>query len=180
YCWGSNTQGQLGTSAVRVSKSSPAAVMGGLSIRDIESGELYTCAVTTTTNRAYCWGMGASGQLGDGTQTTRVTPGPVSGSIQFKSVSAYSFYSCGISMTGNGYCWGASAQGNLGDGTINNHLTPTPVAGNITFLQISAGEAHACGASSTGRGYCWGDNHAGRLGDGGTSRQLAPVPVSGS
>ena len=89
-------------------------------MRDIDAGNLYTCAVTTT-SRAYCWGMGSSGQLGDGTKTTRVAPRPVSGSVQFKSVSASSFFSCGTSTTGRGYCWGTNAQGNLGDGTINNH-----------------------------------------------------------
>jgi alpha-tubulin suppressor-like RCC1 family protein len=82
YCWGLNADGQLGsTSTTRGADglaytASPAAVGGGLRWKEVSAGARHSCGVTTDA-RLRCWGLNASGQLGDGTTTSSMTPVPV-------------------------------------------------------------------------------------------------------
>jgi alpha-tubulin suppressor-like RCC1 family protein len=73
YCWGSNSNGQLGNGTVGGTNPVAALVSGGLTFVSLSAGGSYTCGVTPS-GAIYCWGANASGQLGDGTQTDRATP----------------------------------------------------------------------------------------------------------
>jgi len=53
----------------------------------VSAGHDHSCAVTST-SRAYCWGDGRSGQIGDGNPYQRWTPRAVAGGILFERVSA--------------------------------------------------------------------------------------------
>jgi alpha-tubulin suppressor-like RCC1 family protein len=85
YCWGRNTPnsvqesvgGQLGDGTT-ASKSSPAAVSGGLTFQSISAGEVTTCGVTTG-GVAYCWGDNEYGQLGTGDDISSQVPVLVAG-----------------------------------------------------------------------------------------------------
>ena len=77
YCWGWNPTGELGDGTM-TDRLTPVLVSGGLSFASVSAGggfsggsESYTCGVTTA-GSAYCWG--ASGALGDGTDTDSNTP----------------------------------------------------------------------------------------------------------
>jgi alpha-tubulin suppressor-like RCC1 family protein len=74
YCWGYNL-GALGD-GTSDHRATPAAVAGGLTFQHISAGTGYACGVTTA-GTVYCWGDNSSGELGDGTITTRETPVPV-------------------------------------------------------------------------------------------------------
>ncbi len=76
YCWGSNSEGQLGVGSGTAGSSTPVRVSGGLEFNGVSAGTLgiHNCAWTTTDRRAYCWGRNEGGQLGDGTTTNRFTP----------------------------------------------------------------------------------------------------------
>lgn len=79
FCWGQNDYGQLGTGST-IEAQYPVAVGGALSgkrIATVSAGDRASCAVAET-GEAYCWGMGTSGQLGAGTNTTSLVPQPVS------------------------------------------------------------------------------------------------------
>jgi len=71
YCWGYNF-GAVGDGTPD-HRSSPVVVSGGLTFQSIAAGTGYSCGVTTT-NAVYCWGDGGNGELGDGTDATRLTP----------------------------------------------------------------------------------------------------------
>jgi len=77
YCWGDDTFGQLGVSPSVLLEScgsqnlpcstSPVAVVGRQQFTEISTGPgSHACGVTTRGN-LYCWGLGLSGQRGDGT-----------------------------------------------------------------------------------------------------------------
>ena len=80
------------------------------------------CGVTKT-GAAYCWGDNFDGQLGNGTREGSDVPVPVSGGLNFKSVSvgwslpspffplAPRSFACGLTTGGAIYCWGVLSNG---------------------------------------------------------------------
>jgi alpha-tubulin suppressor-like RCC1 family protein len=177
YCWGGN-DGELGDGST-TDRLKPVAVSGGLLIRQIDAalGGFHTCAVTTA-DRAYCWGNGESGRLGNGTATVQETPVAVAGQRRFDQVSAGYGHSCGVTLAGRGFCWGWNGAGQLGDGTHTSRSTPTLVGTGLSFLQVSAGYIHSCGLTTGGLAYCWGKNNHGQLGDGTTTDRPTPDAVA--
>jgi alpha-tubulin suppressor-like RCC1 family protein len=119
---------------------------------------------------AYCWGSNAFGSIGDGTQTNRLVPTPVSFGLPFQQIATGGQVTCGITTDGIPYCWGDNSAQQLGVGrtpvsvcpsTLGNpdfSCSPGPVrvAGGFTFASITAGAAHACGLTLGGQLYCWG------------------------
>jgi alpha-tubulin suppressor-like RCC1 family protein len=166
----------------------------------MSAGYWHTCGVTTD-DRAYCWGVGFSGELGDGTNTQRLSPVPVAGGLRFRQVSAGTWYTCGVTTDDLAYCWGDNGAGQLGDGTQNscggynppctdpetnaNRSTPVRVLGGLRFRQVDAGSGQTCGVTRDNVAYCWGGNYYGQLGinakgDAGRyTNRPAPVAVAG-
>jgi alpha-tubulin suppressor-like RCC1 family protein len=72
YCWGRNSDGQLGNGET-VNRHTPVAVAGGVVFRAITAGYDHTCGIATD-GSAYCWGKNEFGQLGDGTTQGSTTP----------------------------------------------------------------------------------------------------------
>ncbi len=72
-CWGANSAGQLGDNST-TQRPTPVNVSGLTSgVVAITAGQFHTCAVTTA-GVVKCWGSNASGQLGDNSIATRLTP----------------------------------------------------------------------------------------------------------
>jgi alpha-tubulin suppressor-like RCC1 family protein len=126
YCVGNNDDGRLGDGST-TGRSSLVPVSGSDRFSSISAGDRHTCAITVGTDQLRCWGDNAYGQLGDNTIDDRTTPVPVSGSLRFKSVSAGSGQTCGVTTDGTAYCWGRNNTGQLGNGTTTDRRTPTPV-----------------------------------------------------
>lgn len=72
YCWGDNTNGQLGRPGA--SSLTPVKVSGGYIFVGLTVGSAHSCAIEAGTGAVGCWGANASGQLGDGTTTDRDHP----------------------------------------------------------------------------------------------------------
>jgi alpha-tubulin suppressor-like RCC1 family protein len=189
YCWGHNTQGELGDGTT-TGRLAPVAVAGGLRFRQVSAGFFTTCGVTTD-YRAYCWGANDLGELGDGTTTPRLTPIPVAGGRQFRQVETNFEHSCGVSYPDNrAYCWGDNRDGALGNGTNTGPESgyygpyssrPVAVVGTLAFRQVSAGYYHTCGVTTDSRAFCWGLNKYGQIGDSSTAyRRLKPSRVAGT
>src|SRR4029453_9734090 len=75
YCWGNDTEGQLGDGGGNIHRLVPKEVSGGgTDWASVSAGGAQTCALRTS-GRLYCWGDDAFGELGDGgTNTDRPTP----------------------------------------------------------------------------------------------------------
>jgi len=67
YCWGPNSDGEIGTEPVgsTVRYDLPTPVSGGLRFTMLAAGQSSYCGITTSETIA-CWGQGTSGQLGSG------------------------------------------------------------------------------------------------------------------
>jgi alpha-tubulin suppressor-like RCC1 family protein len=91
YCWGYNEYGQLGVGTTTGPETCitdghypcstvPVLVVGGVSFAAVSAGgNNHSCGVTAA-GAAYCWGSNSSGELGDGTTSTRSSPVLVAGS----------------------------------------------------------------------------------------------------
>ena len=178
YCWGYNRFGMLGDSTEAEYRLEPTPVAGDRRWRQVDAFGLHTCAVTTG-NRAFCWGWGRYGQIGDGKTYVRFWPRRVASGLSFSRVTAGWGHSCGETTDNRAYCWGLNDwRGALGDGTTINRLTPVPVAGGLPFSQLSAGLYHTCAKTPAGVAYCWGWGRYGQLGNGKTAKRLTPTPVA--
>jgi alpha-tubulin suppressor-like RCC1 family protein len=73
WCWGSNSRGQLGTGSDSTTSLRPVRVPLAVRALSIGAGAEHACAVVEG-KRAFCWGAGASGQLGNGRTTDSRVP----------------------------------------------------------------------------------------------------------
>jgi len=184
FCWGSNAEGQLGivggptVTPDSLSFNSPVAVAPTMTWIAVAAGGLHTCAIATG-GAAWCWGQGASGQLGTGSNASANSPALVSGGATFVSVVAGTSHACALTPAGAARCWGADADGQLGNGTTTASNVPVPVSGGLVFAALSAGDRHTCGVTTNGLAYCWGRNANGQLGLGSTASQNTPMAVGG-
>lgn len=178
-CWGANANGQLGDGTT-IQKLTPVPVTGLSSgITQITAGGNHACALNTA-GRAFCWGMGQNGRIGDGSSTNRLTPVVVSGfTANTTSISAGSQHTCAV-KSGEAYCWGYNDTGQIGDGTISSRTTPTMVTGlSNNIIKVSTGYEHSCALTNAGEVYCWGGNGVGQLGNGTFSSPITS-PVASS
>ena len=179
-CWGWNGDGQLGDETT-TNQLAPVAATGLESgVSALAAGASHTCALTTS-GGVQCWGSNASGQLGDGTTTSRATPVAVVGlSSGVSALAAGASHTCALLTGGGIQCWGANGFGQLGDGTTTDSLTPVAVAGLSSGVSaLDTQSFHTCALLTGGGVQCWGNNDFGQLGDGTTLTRLAPVAVTG-
>ena len=178
YCWGDNQFGQLGDGSLVAQRKRPGPISGNLAFTQLEVGTAHTCAVTRD-SRAYCWGYGKRGQVGDGALRIRRTPRAVAGGLTFRRVAPGSGFTCAERPDNTVYCWGSNEFGQIGDGTTTRRLTPVALRGGLKFAQVGAGGWNACGRTPDNVGYCWGLNSGGQLGDGTNIDRHRPAPIVG-
>lgn len=165
FCWGNNSNGQLGTPTPSTTSPTPVAVQGGHQFTQISSGFSHGCAVRTD-GRILCWGAGSAGQLGNGGTSSSTTPVQVASSLTFRSVTAGATHTCAITTGGAAYCWGDNTNGKLGVGqAVTQSTVPVAVAGGFSYSAISAGVDHTCGiATPSNEVLCWGSRNQGQVG----------------
>jgi alpha-tubulin suppressor-like RCC1 family protein len=178
FCWGSNRQGQVGDGSTVNRRPRPVQVAGGQDFKQVDAGLDFSCAIAVN-GRAFCWGDGSYGQLGNGSTRSARTPQAVQGGLRFERLTTGSFHACAETGADRAYCWGHNLYGSLGDGTTTGRTAPVAVSGGASYIHVSAGSFFTCGVTAAGPAQCWGDNGNGQLGDGTREGHSTPARVVG-
>ena len=167
YCWGIDDDGALGDGLSAGDQYRPVAVsqtlIAGKKFVSIDANYKNTCALTDS-HELWCWGRGAAGAIGHGTNNNQTTPIQIAGNWRFVT-SGLTLSSlgdttvCAINTSGDGYCWGQDNYSKLGNGGSNSNTnSPGLISGGHKWKVIRSGMIHTCGLTEAGKAYCWGDN----------------------
>lgn len=132
------------------------------------------------TSKAYMFGEGRAGVLGDGD----TNPHTVGVPTMVRNLPPVKTVSCGyehtgfVTTSGDAYLCGVGRLGRLGNGRTNFHYQPTPRRlENIPKVSlIACGDVHTMILTHDGDVYTFGSADFGMLGDGDIAFHTQPVP----
>jgi|GEM_PF-2058950 len=185
WAWGNNNVGQLGNGTTNYAPTPVETTRSwgsGTSIVRIAGGNNLAYAVDSK-GRAWSWGWGFNGELGNGTFSLSEVPTQVvsSWSSQASKILGHSG-GLVLDSTGAVWDWGWGGYG-FGNGTAagsTNEDAPvqvTPVWGASTPATAIGEDAYSEFAVANGALWGWGADNAGQLGIGGTVGTTATTPV---
>lgn len=162
YCWGNNTDGQLGV----IGATGPfARVPGTSAMIAISAGTAHSCGIRVD-RVLVCWGSNLFGAVGTGIGT-RVVPTAVGGAQRFESVFASDHRTCATTVARRVICWGTAWAYSIGDTNFSVvRATPTIVAGLGAMVDVGVGPSSTCSVDATGFVWCWESNVHGEGGIG--------------
>ena len=189
WCWGNNSEGQLGNGTMTSSPLPVQVTALGASVTEAAAGASTTCAVKSD-GTLWCWGENTESELGNGAVCPGggmmppdcPTPSPVqvSGLTGVIHVATGWDHTCAVTTGGMLFCWGSNEFGQLGYGGTGGAVgcqpfgnvascqpVPVYVAGlGASVVEVTADLTHTCARKSDGTLWCWGDNGVGALGNG--------------
>ena len=125
-CVGTNQWGQLGGTAGSPAYTAQAQTVGGcMALSGVSVGHSHACALDPA-GRAWCWGNGYSGQLGNAASGVWGQPQPVQGGRSYRAIAAGSLHTCAIGTDNAIYCWGVNVHGQAGIGIAGAGYFWTP------------------------------------------------------
>src|SRR5262245_21438714 len=121
------------------------------------------------------WGNNFRGQIGDGSNTDRLEPVPIS--QDWSTLAAGIYHTVGIRTDGTLWAWGDDTCGGLGDGTIFERHVPTQIGTNTHWRTVAVGYWYTVAIRTDGTLWGWGYNGNGQLGDGTTTERHVPTQI---
>ena len=178
YCWGCNTDSQIGPNATGPQTPLPVVTIPGShrSAR-VAANAKHSCAVLNSPNGAAtagigCWGREENGALGDGLPVASVSGNNPfveakmgdAGANGAVFVAVGERHSCAQDADRKVFCWGHNDLGQVGSIALPSVLAPFDTSERAKGLAL--GGATTCILSPDDRVLCWGSNESGQLGRG--------------
>jgi alpha-tubulin suppressor-like RCC1 family protein len=179
WAWGLNSSGQLGINSA-LQQNLPVQVLnnGGSRYVAIACGGDHTLALQAD-GSLWAWGGNASGQLGDGSGTQRLSPVQVDLlANDWTAVAAGDSHSLALKADGTLWAWGANASGQLGTGSLTSSNAPVQVGTDSDWAAIRAGALHSLALKRSGTLWVFGANGNGQIGNNSNAAQSAPVQLT--
>jgi alpha-tubulin suppressor-like RCC1 family protein len=174
WCWGRDSEGQVGDGTTSSAVLTPVRVGAGTDWVEVSAGESHTCA-RKADGSVWCWGSNASGQLGLGDFVNRATPTRVPLPSAAHVVQSRSSFSCAVLEDASLWCWGANTEGQLGlddDYPGADQVSARPVVSDAGWKAVATGQGHACALRLDGSLWCWGRNTGSMVGQGGDAGSI--------
>ena len=184
FCWGNNSQGQLGRGSTGNFSETPQSVALPVGVTsgwvEVAAGEDHSCAISRAARKLYCWGSNDKRALGLNQQGNFSTPTLVSDNDRWLTLGVGSFHTCAIKIDKTLWCWGAndSLQIGVGSDTVAAAPLQVQIPGSGDFLSVSAAKYNTCVVGNNARMWCWGRNDYGALATGASTTPLQPTEVS--
>lgn len=179
YCWGRNTDAQLGLGISDAQIRTPMRVGNEADYRAVAASMQHSCALRAG-GTLVCWGTDQDGSLGLGVANgaRQETPMQVAGDMRYRAVSTNWFHTCALGEDNTLHCFGRNVEGQLGLGDTDARNVPTRVGSESDWLDLAAGHFHTCGIARARGLLCWGKNDEFfELGLGAEGRRHEPTPV---
>ena len=159
FCWGRNTDGELGQGGTQdVELRSPTQVGSDSDWVEVACGQNQTCA-RKANGHLFCWGAEVSGALGVGDVAEHDSPTEVPAISDWVLASTNTFHTCGLRTSGQIWCAGRDSEGQLGtpdraDATPNMQ----PADPNGGWVDVKTGRFFTCWRKGDGTVWCLGRN----------------------
>jgi alpha-tubulin suppressor-like RCC1 family protein len=144
WCWGYNTEGELGYATspdagdqccgvegcfenTCFTHFTPVQVPTIANATSVSVGCDHACALEKD-GSVWCWGGNESGQLGRGNTSITPSPAQVPGITGAAGVAVGCGHTCAWTTDGKASCWGKNDHGQIGNGAVNSP-SPLPVQG---------------------------------------------------
>ena len=209
YSWGLNSYGQLGLNVGNTTASNAdykrvvaqkvkqknvvtsedgteSTEIGELdNIKQVSGGHDFSVALTND-GEVYTWGLGTSGQLGNGGAVTSYIPVKV-GITNVTKVDAGGLQTLALKDDKTVWSWGINRYGNLGINTSSTSTsnaaykktTPVQVLNLENIVDIASNYETSFALNSDGELYGWGLNTSGEIGNGNVTNQKVASKVVG-
>jgi uncharacterized repeat protein (TIGR03803 family) len=182
WATGFNGSGQLGDGTqlnragmTRIGNDTDWVLVTTSSVASASPGHSFAIKANGT---LWAWGGNASGQLGDGTTTSRYAPVQIGTDTNWRSVYATAgSHTLAIKTDGTLWAWGLNTNGQIGNNTTTMVLAPVQIGGATDWVSAAGGSAHSHAIKTNGTLWGWGLNSSGQLGNGGTTQSNVPVQI---
>jgi hypothetical protein len=179
WAWGSNSQGELGDSALGFGPFNTPRSIGAESWTAVAAGYEFTVGLKAD-GTLWSWGSNGApttnGVLG---RPGGSSPAQISGGGTWKAVTAGWQHSLAVKTDGTLWAWGRNDQGQVGNGSTVNQGIPFEVSSDTHWVAVAAGFGHSLALKDDGTLWAWGDNQSGQLGNGAGPDQHQPVQLGG-
>lgn len=173
YCWGGNSNGQVGIGTTTTSVTIPSLVTlnaGNHILQDLYAGVYETCA-TYAGGAFECWGAGANGIHGTGLAVRKAAPaGDIRALVDGHEIIAFaiSSHACALLDDRSLHCWGANLHGETTHPIMGPYQRqslalsrPLHFANTTGLKAIHGSWENACAHFNDGGLECWGFNVSG-------------------
>jgi len=181
WSWGDAGNGQLGNGvAGAVDVSSPVQIGALSDWASISSSQSIHSLALKTNATLWAWGLGSSGQLGDGAAINKSSPVQVGALTDWASANAGVQHSLALKTDGSLWVWGLGSSGKLGLGNTTSYSSPVQVGDLTTWASVDGGTNFSAATKTDGTLWIWGGNALGYLGDGTVIDKSSPIQVAGT
>lgn len=139
WAWGSNENGQLGTSDPTLVRREPERVSDLQNITQVAAGNNHSLALDTLGN-VRAWGQNFNNELGDDSKANRTTPQIIDTlpSERIVSISSNAMHSLALDTNGAVWAWGGNQAGAVGNGIFGQSASMTELLFSSGVVAISS------------------------------------------